>query len=493
MWDTGTNVGELDGHSKRVLSCDVRPVRPLRVMTCGEDFLVNYYEGPPFRFKSSHREHRNFVNCLRYSPDGSKVLTVGSDKRGILFSGSTGEKLGELAEEGGHAGSIYAASWSPDGTQVLTVSADKTAKVWDVAADGSSAAVASTFTFDDKPGVEHMQVGCLWLGRHMVTVSLSGNINYLDAGSPSRPRRVITGHSKYITALALAPQGLPSKAVAGEEGGVDGLALFTAGADGTIVRWQAGVGPLGRVTGKGHGAAVVGMVATEDCLITCGLDDMVRWTAMPAEQFDEGAAVALGGQPTGLAVAAAHPNLVLCTTAAGLVLLQGGSVAARMAIGYAGTAVALSPDGTQAAVGGADGKIRVYGVAGDALVEETALERHRGQITTLRYSPDGLMLASGDQNRETVVWHVATRELKMRGMVYHTARVSAVAWSLDSARLATASLDTSILVYEVGRPASAHVTIKGAHAGGVTDIVFAGARRLVSVGDDACVRFWMLP
>lgn len=54
-WDSGTNVGEFDGHSRRVLSCAYKPTRPFRIVTCGEDFLVNFYEGPPFRFKQSHR------------------------------------------------------------------------------------------------------------------------------------------------------------------------------------------------------------------------------------------------------------------------------------------------------------------------------------------------------------------------------------------------------------------------------------------------------
>lgn len=54
-WDSGSNVGEFDGHSKRVLSCAFKPTRPFRIVTCGEDFLVNFYEGPPFKFKLSQR------------------------------------------------------------------------------------------------------------------------------------------------------------------------------------------------------------------------------------------------------------------------------------------------------------------------------------------------------------------------------------------------------------------------------------------------------
>ena len=64
------------------------------------------------------REHTNFVNCIRFSPDGSKFLSVGSDKNGFLFDGKTGGMLGALSSEDGHNGSIYAGSWSPNGKQV---------------------------------------------------------------------------------------------------------------------------------------------------------------------------------------------------------------------------------------------------------------------------------------------------------------------------------------------------------------------------------------
>lgn len=66
------------------------------------------------------REHSNFVNCVRFAPDGSKFITVSSDKKGIIYDGKTCDKLGELSSDDGHKGSIYAVSWSPDGKQVLS-------------------------------------------------------------------------------------------------------------------------------------------------------------------------------------------------------------------------------------------------------------------------------------------------------------------------------------------------------------------------------------
>ena len=41
---------------------------------------VNFYEGPPFKFKGTAKSHERFPNCVRYSPDGEKFFSVGSDQ-----------------------------------------------------------------------------------------------------------------------------------------------------------------------------------------------------------------------------------------------------------------------------------------------------------------------------------------------------------------------------------------------------------------------------
>lgn len=69
---------------------------------------------------SNFRDHSNFVNCIRYAPDGSKFISVSSDKKGLIYDGKTGDKIGELSSEGSHTGSIYAVSWSPDSKQVIS-------------------------------------------------------------------------------------------------------------------------------------------------------------------------------------------------------------------------------------------------------------------------------------------------------------------------------------------------------------------------------------
>uniref|UniRef100_A0A7N0VAC3 Uncharacterized protein n=2 Tax=Kalanchoe fedtschenkoi TaxID=63787 RepID=A0A7N0VAC3_KALFE len=235
MWDSGTNVGEFDGHSKRVLSCAFKPTRPFRIATCAEDFLVNFYEGPPFKFKLSHRDHSNFVNCIRFSPDGTKLISVSSDKKGILYDAKTGEKIGELSSEDGHKGSIYAVSWSSDSKKVLTVSADKTAKIWDISEDGSGT-VSKTLTSPGSGGVEDMLVGCLWLNDHIVTVSLGGTISVFSAIDMDKSPRLLSGHMKNITSLSVLQN--------------DPKIILSASYDGLIVKWIQGIGYAGKLERK---------------------------------------------------------------------------------------------------------------------------------------------------------------------------------------------------------------------------------------------------
>lgn len=77
-------------------------------------------------------------------------------------------------------------------------------------------------------------------------------------------------------------------------------------------------------------------------------------------------------------------------------------------------------------------------------------------------------------------------------MLFHTARINCLSWSPDSKLVATGSLDTCVIIYEIGKPASSRRTIKCAHLGGVYGLTFFDQERVVSSGEDSCVRVWTL-
>ncbi|KAK6148677.1 hypothetical protein DH2020_019589 [Rehmannia glutinosa] len=523
MWDSGTNVGEFDGHSRRVLSCAFKPTRPFRIVTCGEDFLVNFYEGPPFKFKLSHRDHSNFVNCVRFSPDGSKFITVSSDKKGILYDAKTGDIIGELSSEDGHKGSIYAISWSPDSKlvalrgmglwemglmkligiyghvcplefrnsaavlrylqvmehirkdgMVLTVSADKSAKVWEISEDNIGK-VKKTLTCPGSGGVDDMLVGCLWQNDHIVTVSLGGTIFLYSAGDLDKAPLPLSGHMKNINSLAVLKN--------------DPKVILSSSYDGLIVKWVQGIGYYGKLDRKVI-SQIKCLAAVEEEIVSSGFDNKVWRHSLQGDQCGDAECIDIGNQPKDLSLALLSPNIALVSVETGVVILDGSKVVSTINLGFTVTACAIAPNGTEAIVGGQDGKLNVYSITGDTLKEEAVLEKHRGAITVIRYSPDVSMFASADANREAVVWDSASREVKLKNMLYHTARINCLAWSPDSSMVATGSLDTCVIIYEVDKPASNRITIKGAHLGGVYGLAFADERNVVSSGEDACIRVW---
>lgn len=95
MWDSGNSVGEIGGHTKQINSCAFKPTRPFRIVTGGEEGKVNYYEGPPFKFKATPKTHERFVNTVRFSPDGARFFSSSSDMSIAVYDGKEGTLIVE--------------------------------------------------------------------------------------------------------------------------------------------------------------------------------------------------------------------------------------------------------------------------------------------------------------------------------------------------------------------------------------------------------------
>lgn len=130
-----------------------------------------------------------------------------------------------------------------------------------------------------------------------------------------------------------------------------------------------------------------------------------------------------------------------------------------------------------------------YSLSGTTLTEVKVLsERHRGAVHAVRYSPDGSRFASGDANREVIVWDAATKEPVVTELVYHTARISSISWSPDNSKIVTGSLDSSIIVWNLAE--KTRLVAKNAHFGGVTGVAFIDANTVASAGSDCTLKTW---
>ncbi|GAB9464547.1 Wd40 repeat stress protein/actin interacting protein [Globisporangium polare] len=470
MWDTGNSLGEIVGHQKRILSVDYKPTRPFRIMTASEDFNVCVYEGPPFKFKQNNNNlHSNFVNCVRYSPDGEWAVSVGSDKLMCLYDGKTGDLIDKFPPA--HQASIYSVAWSPDSKQLLTSSADKTVLLWDV----ETKSVVTKFTFGgDKPQVKDMQVAVVWHKDHIVSLSLSGDLNYLDLNNPSRPKRVVQAHQVSILSLTTDPAR---------------DLILTGSYDGVVCSWKNKLASV--LGGNAHSGKIAGIAANASQIASVAWDDHIRYS----DGVDYNVSTSLNAQPTGVALGPGSSALAVVSSNKGVKLLLDQRVVFETPeFSWTPSCVAISPSGDLVAVGSQeDKKIHLFDVVNNTLQETGEIVGHLGALTSVAFSPDGTLLAAGDTYREVRVWDVASRSAKVQGQwVFHSTRVTSVAWSPSGQFVVSGSLDERIYIWNVENPMSKQ-SFDFAHKDGVTGVRFLAENQLVSVGNDACVNFWQLP
>jgi len=468
LFDSGSSVGEIANHSKPVFSCDFKQTRPYRIATCGEDMLINFFEGPPFKFKKSMKDHTRFVNCIRFSPDGNKFITVGMDKQGFLFDGKTGDLSGKLSESGAHTGGIYSCSWSPDNKRIITASGDKTCKLW----NGESGECMQTFQFGNN--LEDQQLGSLWQGEEVLSIALSGDITYLDINNPNQPKRVIKGHNKFVTAIAADPNGNTA---------------YTASYDALVIKWDIPTGNTFSINGKGHTNQVVRMLKQGDNLVSIAMDDSLRITPLSSLQYGE--AIKLDSSPSDIAVGLKDQSLIITVIVDSIVVIRKGQIVNKQQVKYQPSTVAISVDETQVAVGGKNNHIYLYKLNGNNLTETNDLTGHRGALSSVSYSPDGKFLASADWNRDIFVWDLGSNQIAIQGWQFHTARVNRINWSSDSAHIVSGALDGAIYVWNVQQTGK-RVNVKDAHRGGVNDVVFLDNNTVGSVGQDCTFKTWKI-
>ncbi|EEB94195.1 hypothetical protein MPER_07032, partial [Moniliophthora perniciosa FA553] len=183
MMDSGSSTGEISGHSKAINAVSIRHQRPFRAATAGDDALIIFHQGVPYKYDKTIKTHTKFVQDVRYAPSGDLFVSVGSDYKFFVYDGKNGDTVAEITDSP-HKGSVMAVSWSPDSKSVVTSSADCTVKLWDIEARKA----VQTWTVGS--GVSHQQVGNAWNGeKDIVSLSLGGDLNVFDHRMADKPSR----------------------------------------------------------------------------------------------------------------------------------------------------------------------------------------------------------------------------------------------------------------------------------------------------------------
>jgi len=322
-----------------------------------------------------------------------------------------------------------------------------------------------------------MQVGALWHKDWCLTVSLSGEINYINTANGT-VAQVISGHKASINDIAVdAANG----------------AFFTADTEGAVCKWDYATNSAVRFKGKGHGKAVKGVRVSSDGanLVTVGLDDKIRVSPVAGLAFSA-QGQALGGSPNYLVVGHRNPDLAIVALAQDkIAITRGGQVVNTIELKYSPLVLALNLDDSQLLVGGKDKKVHLYALAGDNINEKAAYEGHTRQIAAVGFHPGSGLPTSADGNRTIYHWDGAGAFKNNSGWTFHSATPNDLEFSADGSRLATCAQDETIIIWKdlVSYKHEMDV-LQLAHKGGVLNVRWWDANTVWSVGADRSIKKW---
>jgi WD repeat-containing protein 1 (actin-interacting protein 1) len=436
-WDTGSNLAsDIIPHSKKNLSADFRSERPFKVVFGGEDFQMSFYQGPPFKYEKGLKDHTNFVNCIRYAPDGSKFVSVSSDKQGLVFDGVTAEKIGKLDPTTIHSGSIYSCSWSSDSKKLVTSSADKTLKLWDLStAESGVYKCEATFSIGSKP--EDMQNSVVWPAKSesLVSLSLDGSLNYVSLASKTVSKK-IEGHKEAIAVFSYDAK--TSTFITGDLGG---RVCIWKSIDETNTRFVAKYTSGEIPTKKLSGVSIAG-----DVMTAVSWDDKLRLGDAVTGEFKK--TISLPGQPKGVATCASNPSLHVVVTGSSILVVLNETAAAPVAVSWGPTCVDINEAGNLVAIGGNDKKVHIYSLEGTSLTQVGETAEAPAAISVVAISPKSDLISAGDALREVRLYDTKGATKVASRWMNHTTRVTGLKWSPDGKYIVTVASDRRLCFWD---------------------------------------------
>ena len=145
-----------------------------------------------------------------------------------------------------------------------------------------------------------------------------------------------------------------------------------------------------------------------------------------------------------------------------------------------------SPDGTKIVVGGQNKEVVIWDIATGAIVK--TMKGHSDNVVAVRYSPNGRYIASGGVDNKFLIWDAITGDL-LHTLTAHKDYVRDVAFSPDSKLVASASWDGTANVWQT-LTGDLVGTIMG-HNDNVTAVSFSPDGKKIATGSgDKTIKIW---
>ncbi|MDA1230465.1 MAG: WD40 repeat domain-containing protein [Planctomycetota bacterium] len=397
----------------QLVECHAGPVTGLDVsisgellVTAGADGTVKTWHLPSFNLAATLPGTASRIAAVAISSDGSRIAASGFDKTIRLWNV---ESTADSSILNGNHSVVRSVAFSPDGTTLASASDDGMVRLWSVKQKNEIR------TFSGHVG-RIRDVEFSPDGRTVAAAGEDGVVLLWSVANPDASPMVLT-HSAMIWCVAFSPRG----------------SLLAAGdADGTVHIWDL---ETGRITSSLEGPAdtVTSLRFTADSQTLYGSshDGLIyAWRAK---------------QPPYPAFAAVE--------------IDAGKV----------WAMAVSPDGSQIAVGGHRGFFRTL----DLKTGKQGSELHGSHPATvdcLEYSPDGQFIATGSWRNDTVMLWRADDGAKQQSFKAD-GNIRAIAFSPDGMTIAAGCDDKLLFVWNLESGEVIHKV--NAHALPVYDVSYS--------------------
>jgi WD40 repeat protein len=457
LWDTttGEQVGCFRGHTRGV-TCAVLRADGAQVISTGEDNTIRFWRVEvPRPHVTPLVPHPGRVTALRYSPDGSRLLTGHLDATARLWQAASGKLLREfrlstklVSDERSRVellGNVWDVAFSPDGRRALVVNNERRVRLlepaWDFFAawkKGKDLPMTPVHVFDLASGKE-LNLGPLSSSPRRVAFSPDGR-TVLVAESGSAPT------IGFIRGSGLRGGGSD----AGKPGVVRLIDSFTG-----KVRWT---------TPPFAGGVLVARFSPDGKrVLTCCRN--------PSRDLEEQGLAQLWDAGTGKELLrfelAQDPRRAAFTPDGRLIAFQPATYGSppvelreantgRLVHTMRGRMRAFSPDGQllltvagEAAAVGTGGAatwlVHVWDTRTGKLLR--SLHGHDNEIRPAAFSPDGTWIATAADDRTIRLWETATGKEVLRFLA--TKPVWSLEFTPDGGRLVTRDGEGPALVWRL--------------------------------------------
>lgn len=397
------------------------------------------------------------VGVLLFSPDGRTLVTAGNDKSARSIDLATGNRRRFMGMQDG----VSDARFTKDGSRLVLAGGDGAVRIFQMRLEAGRLL--------GKHSGAALSVDVSARGDHIVSAGADGLVRLWSTGTNEPPEISLSGHVGAVPIVRFSP---------------DGELIVSSGMDNTARLWDRSGHQIQAISVSGIEAMKVAFSPDGRFVAAGSTEGAVKlWNVDSGVVRDVGQlgarvihlAFSPDGRRLGTTGAERHAKVWDIET---------GQAQDLSGHEFFVSSIAFSPDGRTIATGGGDHRLRFYD---SGATEPRPYDAGGYTMLGLSFLPDGASVLGTNGNGYVRRWDLASGKTlqTFRG---HRGNITSVRLSRDGKVLATSSDDRTLRLFDVE---TGENRVMGVHDAPVRAVALdPRGSSVVSVGEDGAVRLW---